>query len=52
MLAERDQQSIRRILADIEYIKHTDKAVENTEQLVAERQVVKTPHFAEVNEGY
>ncbi len=47
LLSERDESDIRDILSDVEFIKHTNKTLENTEQLLAELSKVRDFHFAE-----
>lgn len=50
LLAEREEEFIRDTLKEVEFIKHTDKTLENTEQLLSELTVVKQQHYAEDNE--
>ena len=50
LLAPLDEAEVRRKLTDVEFIKHTDKTLENTEQLLAELAIVRQQHFAEDNE--
>ncbi|MGF1764429.1 DNA-binding transcriptional regulator KdgR [Aliivibrio kagoshimensis] len=50
LLAQRENDFIHQILSDVEFIKHTDKTLENEEQLLAELALVREQHFAEDNE--
>jgi IclR family KDG regulon transcriptional repressor len=50
LLANRDESFIRSTLSTVEFIKHTEKTIENTEQLLAALEAVKTQHYAEDNE--
>ncbi|WP_432454652.1 MULTISPECIES: DNA-binding transcriptional regulator KdgR [unclassified Agarivorans] len=50
LLAGREESFVREVLTGVEFIKHTDKTLENTEQLLAELQVVRQQHYAEDNE--
>ncbi|QXO15517.1 MULTISPECIES: DNA-binding transcriptional regulator KdgR [Vibrio] len=50
LLAERDEQFVRDTLQDVEFIKHTERTLENVEQLLEELARVRTQHFAEDNE--
>lgn len=50
LLAERDQTFIRETLSQVEFIKHTEKTLENTEQLLTELMQVKELHYAQDNQ--
>ncbi|WP_028866243.1 DNA-binding transcriptional regulator KdgR [Psychromonas aquimarina] len=50
LLAEKQEEFVRAQLAPVEFIKHTEKTLENTEQLLSELTQVKKQHFAEDNE--
>ncbi|EKO3555106.1 DNA-binding transcriptional regulator KdgR [Vibrio fluvialis] len=50
LLAERDEQFVRDTLEGVEFIKHTDRTLENAEQLLEELARVRTQHYAEDNE--
>lgn len=50
LLAERDEQFVRTVLQDVEFIKHTERTLENVEQLLGELEQVRSQHFAEDNE--
>ena len=50
LLADRDEDVVRQTLSNVEFIKHTDKTLENTDQLLSELKVVKEQHYAEDNE--
>tara|TARA_R110001583_G_scaffold143414_1_gene295558 strand:+ start:7864 stop:8646 length:783 start_codon:yes stop_codon:yes gene_type:complete len=50
LLAERDQAFIRETLSQVEFIKHTDKTLENIEQLLSELTQVKEHHYAQDNQ--
>jgi len=50
LLAQSENSAIEQKLADIEFIKHTDKTHENVAQLLEELDLVRTQHFAEDNE--
>ncbi|MBV1842620.1 MULTISPECIES: DNA-binding transcriptional regulator KdgR [Photobacterium] len=50
LLAERDEQFVRDTLAGVEFIKHTEKTLENVDQLLEELVMVKERHYAEDNE--
>ncbi|WP_022941915.1 DNA-binding transcriptional regulator KdgR [Psychromonas hadalis] len=50
LLAEREEGFIREILSDINFIKHTDRTLENTEQLLSELRIVRKQSYAEDNE--
>ncbi|EKO3379700.1 DNA-binding transcriptional regulator KdgR [Vibrio fluvialis] len=50
LLAERDEQFVRDTLEGVEFIKHTDRTLENVEQLLEELARVRTQHYAEDNE--
>jgi len=50
LLAELDEEDVRRKLQNIKFIKHTKKTHENTDQLIDELHIVNQQHFAEDNE--
>ncbi|ENF8748166.1 DNA-binding transcriptional regulator KdgR [Vibrio fluvialis] len=50
LLAERDEKFVRDTLEGVEFIKHTDRTLENVEQLLEELALVRTQHYAEDNE--
>lgn len=50
LLAERDEQFVRDTLEGVEFIKHTDRTLENIDQLLEELELVRTQHYAEDNE--
>ncbi|ELZ1259792.1 DNA-binding transcriptional regulator KdgR [Vibrio fluvialis] len=50
LLAEREEQFVRDTLEGVEFIKHTDRTLENVEQLLEELALVRTQHYAEDNE--
>ncbi|KLV08304.1 DNA-binding transcriptional regulator KdgR [Photobacterium ganghwense] len=50
LLAERDELFVRDTLAGVEFIKHTEKTLENVDQLLEELVMVKERHYAEDNE--
>ncbi|MGF1726823.1 DNA-binding transcriptional regulator KdgR [Photobacterium nomapromontoriensis] len=50
LLAYRDEDFVREALNDVEFIKHTDKTLENIEQLLSELKDVKINAYAEDNE--
>ena len=50
LLAGRDEVFIRKVLSDVNFIKHTDNTIENTDQLLSELEIVRTQHFAEDNQ--
>jgi len=50
LLAEREEVFIREILSDVNFIKHTDKTLESTEQLLSELRLVQKQGYAEDNE--
>ncbi|MBY8260012.1 DNA-binding transcriptional regulator KdgR [Vibrio fluvialis] len=50
LLAERDEQFVRDTLEGVEFIKHTDRTLENVEKLLEELALVRTQHYAEDNE--
>lgn len=50
LLADREEELVRQTLSDVEFIKHTDKTLENTDQLLSELKVVQEQHYAEDNE--
>lgn len=50
LLSAKDETFIREALSDVEFIKHTEKTLENVEQLLSELEVVKKNHYAEDNQ--
>ncbi|HEY7866063.1 MAG TPA: DNA-binding transcriptional regulator KdgR, partial [Psychromonas sp.] len=50
LLAEREEEFVRNTLSTVKFIKHTDKTIENMEQLLSELQTVKKQHYAEDHE--
>ena len=50
LLADRDEAFIRETLSHVEFIKHTEKTLENTDQLLSELEIVKTQNYAEDNQ--
>ena len=50
LLSEREESFVRKALADVEFIKHTDKTVADVDQLLEELVMVRELHFAEDNE--
>ena len=50
LLASREEEFVRETLSRVEFIKHTDKTLENTEQLLSELKQVKAQHYAEDNQ--
>ncbi len=50
LLAEREQAFIRDTLSRVTFIKHTEKTLENTDQLIAELTLVKEQHYAQDNQ--
>ena len=50
LLAEREVEFVEKALADVTFIKHTEKTLSNTEQLLAELALVRQQHYAEDNE--
>ena len=50
LLADRNEAFVRETLSQVEFIKHTEKTLENTNQLLSELEVVKEQHYAEDNE--
>ncbi|GLS89971.1 DNA-binding transcriptional regulator KdgR [Psychromonas marina] len=50
LLADKEESFIREKLSHVEFIKHTEKTLENTDQLLSELQVVKEQHYAEDNQ--
>lgn len=50
LLAERDESFVRETLSEVNFIKHTDKTLLNTEQLLAELDIVRKQHYAEDNQ--
>ncbi|NDJ58880.1 DNA-binding transcriptional regulator KdgR [Enterobacteriaceae bacterium 4M9] len=50
LLSGREESFIRDTLADVTFIKHTEKTLDNVEQLLKEIEKVRTLHYAEDNE--
>lgn len=50
LLAERDEQFVRKTLKDVEFIKHTERTLENVDQLLEELVQVRAQYYAEDNE--
>ncbi|CAH8234726.1 DNA-binding transcriptional regulator KdgR [Vibrio aestuarianus] len=50
LLAEREESYVRRLLSDVEFVKHTERTHENVDQLLSELELVRGQHFAEDNE--
>ena len=50
LLSGKAEDDIRKILQPIEFVKHTEKTLENVDQLLAEIEKVKVQGFAEDNE--
>ncbi|KHT64024.1 transcriptional regulator [Photobacterium gaetbulicola] len=50
LLAYRSEEFTRSALQDVDFIKHTDKTLENIDQLLSELKTVKEQAFAEDNE--
>ena len=50
LLAGRDEAFVRDTLSDVKFIKHTEKTLENTNQLLSELKVVQEQHYAEDNQ--
>lgn len=50
LLAERSESFVRQCLADVTFEKHTEKTLQNVDQLLAELVQVRQQHFAEDNE--
>jgi len=50
LLAERDQAFVRETLSQVEFIKHTDKTLENIEQFLSELTQVKEQYYAQDNQ--
>lgn len=50
LLAEREETFIRDTLSSVDFVKHTERTVENTDQLLSELIIVKEQHFAEDNQ--
>ena len=50
LLAEREQNFIRDTLSRVTFVKHTEKTLENTDQLIAELILVKEQHYAQDNQ--
>lgn len=50
LLAERDVEFVERTLADVTFVKHTEKTLQNTAQLLTELELVRQQHYAEDNE--
>jgi IclR family KDG regulon transcriptional repressor len=50
LLAERDESFVRETLSHVEFIKHTEKTLENADQLLSELKLVKKQGYAEDNQ--
>ncbi|TEW54668.1 DNA-binding transcriptional regulator KdgR [Psychromonas sp. RZ22] len=50
LLAGRKEEFVRETLSSVEFIKHTEKTLENTNQLLSELKLVKEQGYAEDNE--
>ena len=50
LLAAKEESFVRETLSEVEFIKHTDKTLENTDQLLVELETVKAQHYAEDNQ--
>ena len=50
LLAYRSEEFTRNALKDVDFVKHTDKTLENIDQLLSELKAVKEQAFAEDNE--
>lgn len=50
LLAGREETFIRETLSQVAFIKHTDKTLENTAQLLSELDIVREQHYAEDNQ--
>lgn len=50
LLADHDEEFVRKTLKDVVFVKHTDKTHENVEQLLEELQLVKQQGYAEDNQ--
>ncbi|WP_162048392.1 DNA-binding transcriptional regulator KdgR [Vibrio taketomensis] len=50
LLAERDESFVRRTLADVTFIKHTEKTLNSVDQLLVELAMVREQNFAQDNE--
>ncbi|PVX39208.1 IclR family transcriptional regulator [Pasteurella langaaensis DSM 22999] len=50
LLSGLSEQEITALMADVTFVKHTDKTLENTSQLIQEVEKVRQQHFAEDNE--
>lgn len=50
LLAEREQAFVRQSLAEVTFIKHTEKTLDNVEQLIEELDLVREQGFAQDNE--
>ncbi|MEH0664354.1 DNA-binding transcriptional regulator KdgR [Vibrio scophthalmi] len=50
LLAERDESFVRDILANVEFVKHTERTHENVDQLLSELKKVREVHFGQDNE--
>jgi IclR family KDG regulon transcriptional repressor len=50
LLSGHDDGFVREVMKDIEFIKSTDRTLENVDQLIAEVNTVKVQHYAEDNE--
>jgi len=50
LLAEREQDFIRDTLSRVTFVKHTEKTLDNVDQLIAELNLVKEQHYAQDNQ--
>jgi IclR family KDG regulon transcriptional repressor len=50
LLADKEEKFIRDTLSQVEFIKHTERTLENIEQLLSELKIVKKQHYAEDNQ--
>ncbi|MEZ9646369.1 DNA-binding transcriptional regulator KdgR [Vibrio sp. 10N.261.52.C2] len=50
LLSDKDEAFVRNTLDDVDFVKHTEKTLENTEQVLSALQEVRQQHFAEDNE--
>lgn len=50
LLADREDDEVREILSEVEFVRHTEKTHQNTEQLLEELKLVRTQYYAEDNE--
>ena len=50
LLAEREVEFVKQALSDVTFVKHTEKTLENTEQLLDELELVRKQRYAEDNE--